>query len=141
MSVDMGHGLSVVVVEDHPLQGSLLRQALARRMPACQVELFLDGLAAFRRLMNLECPVPSLLVLDLDLPGRTGHELLADRRDDERLAALPAVVLTSSTDVADRDRSLELGATLHLLKPVDAQGFISLADRLAALLGAVRSTR
>lgn len=130
-----------MVVEDHPLQGSLLRRALARTMPACRVELFLDGLAAFRRLMNLECPVPSLLVLDLDLPGRTGHELLADRREAERLVSVPAVVLTSSTDVADRERSLALGATLHLLKPVDAQGFISLADQLAALLGATRSPR
>ena len=123
---------SVVVVEDHPLHARVLRQALATRLPAGNVELFADGTTACRRLMEGE--VPDLLVLDLDLPGRSGHELLSQCANAARLRGMQTVVVTSSTDAADRERSLELGAALHLPKPVDAAGFIQLADGLAALV-------
>jgi CheY-like chemotaxis protein len=124
----------VVVVEDHPLQGRLLRQALSARLPGCTVELFEDGLAASRRLADPEDAPPDLLVLDLAVPGRSGHDLLSERALDVRLASIPAVVVTSSQAEVDRDRSLALGADLHLHKPVDADGFSRLADRLASLI-------
>jgi len=125
----------VLVVEDHALHGRLLRQVLKRSLPACEVEQFADGSTAARRLRDPSRPVPALLVLDLDVPGRSGHELLTDRARDQRLAAVPAVIVTSSRAAGDRERSLALGASLHLEKPTDADGFLLLADRLAALLG------
>jgi CheY-like chemotaxis protein len=99
------------------------------------VEVIRDGSAAARRLLDPEQPVPALLVLDLDLPGRDGHQLLADRAADPRLCSVPAAVVTSSGASADRERSLELGASAHLIKPEDGAGFVDLADRLAALIG------
>jgi CheY-like chemotaxis protein len=131
----------VVIVEDHPLHARLLRRAIADRLPGCRVEVFADGAAAFRRLLDRGAPVPDLLVLDLEVPGRSGHELLADRAEDERLREVPAVIVTSSSADADRERSLALGATVHLLKPADADGFGELADGLAALLRPSRSRR
>jgi CheY-like chemotaxis protein len=125
-------GPTVVLVEDHPLHARVLRQALAVRLPGGEIELFDDGTTACRRLM--EGSVPDLLVLDLDLPGRTGHELLVQCADAETLSEMAIVVVTSSTDTADRERSLALGVTLHLPKPVDAAGFMQLADGLAALV-------
>jgi two-component system, chemotaxis family, response regulator Rcp1 len=124
----------VVLVEDHPLHARVLRKALAARLPGGDVELFGDGTSACRRLM--EGSVPDLLVLDLDLPGRSGHELLAQCADAERLRAMQTVVVTASASAADRERSLALGVTLHLPKPVDAAGFMQLADGLAALVNA-----
>ena len=123
---------TVVLVEDHPLHARVLRRALAVRLPGGDIELFDDGTSACRRL--LEGSRPDLLVLDLDLPGRTGHELLSQCADAEMLNEMPTVVVTSSIDAADRERSLALGVTLHLPKPVDAAGFIQLADGLAALV-------
>jgi CheY-like chemotaxis protein len=128
---------SVVLVEDHPLHARVLRQALAARLRGGRFELFADGTAACRRL--IDGAVPDLLVLDLDLPGRNGHELLALCMTDERLRSMQTVVLTASTAAADRERSLELGAALHLPKPVDAAGFMQLADGLAALVSPSRS--
>jgi DNA-binding response OmpR family regulator len=125
---------SVVLVEDHPLHARVLQQALTTRLPGGHVELFADGTAACRRLMDGE--VPDLLVLDLDLPGRSGHELLAQCAAAARLSGMQTVVVTASTDAADRVRSLELGAAMHLPKPVDAAGFMQLADGLAALVNA-----
>jgi CheY-like chemotaxis protein len=124
----------VVLVEDHPLHARLLRRAIADRLPGCRVEVFADGAAAVRRLLDRAAPVPDLLVLDLELPGRSGHELLADRAAQERLRGVPTVVVTSSTAVADEQRSLALGATMHVRKPVDPDGFARLAEGLTALL-------
>jgi CheY-like chemotaxis protein len=125
----------VVVVEDHPLHGRFLRRALEERLDGRPVELIPDGTAAARRLRDPAQPVPALLVLDLDLPGRSGHELLGDRANDPRLAPVPAAIVTSSAAPGDHERSLALGASAHLSKPNDPAGFADLADRLAELLG------
>jgi CheY-like chemotaxis protein len=127
-------GPIVVVVEDHPLHARVLRQALAGRIRGGRVELYDDGKTAFRRLRDRAARLPDLLVVDLDVPGCTGHELLAGCAEDARLRDVQSVVVTSSTAAADRERSLELGAALHLPKPVDAAGFMQLADGLAALV-------
>jgi CheY-like chemotaxis protein len=123
-----------VLVEDHPLHARVLRQALEGRLPGGRVELFADGTTACRRLLDGAEAVPDLLLLDLDLPGRSGHELLAECAGTARLRTMQTVVVTASTDAADRERSLELGAAMHLPKPVDAAGFIQLAAGLAALV-------
>jgi CheY-like chemotaxis protein len=125
----------IVVVEDHPLHGRLLRRALELEAVGRPVEVFPDGATAAERLRDPAQPLPALLVFDLDVPGRDGHALLADRAGDPRLSAVPAVVVTSSSAPADRERSLALGASLHLTKPQDGAGFADLADRLAALIG------
>jgi CheY-like chemotaxis protein len=124
----------VLMVEDQPLQARLLRRALSARLPDCTFELFADGVEASRRLADRGGAPPDLLVLDLTVPGRSGHDLLGDRARDARLAAVPAVVVTSSEAPADRDRSLALGADLHVSKPVDADGYSRLAERLASLV-------
>lgn len=123
----------IVVVEDHPLHARLLRHAL-ERVDGRPVEVICHGAVAARRLLDPSQPLPALLVLDLDVPGRSGHELLAACAGDSRLCAVPAAVVTSSSAAEDRERSLALGATLHVSKPEDGAGFADLADRLAALL-------
>jgi CheY-like chemotaxis protein len=130
----MPRGPLVIIVEDHPLHARMMRRALTLRVDGARVEVFADGLAALRRLTDRSAEAPDLLVLDLALPGRSGHELLADRAADGRLARIPAAVVTSSTLSSDHDRSLALGATAHLLKPVDTDGFMELAERLGELL-------
>jgi CheY-like chemotaxis protein len=129
-------GPIAVLVEDHPLHARVLRQALAGRLPGGRVELFADGTTACRRLLDGTEAVPDLLVLDLDLPGHSGRELLAQCASTARLREMQTVVVTASTDAADRERSLALGAAMHLPKPVDAAGFMQLADGLAALVSA-----
>jgi CheY-like chemotaxis protein len=125
----------IVLVEDHPLHGRLLRRALERHVDGRPIELIPDGTEAAQRLFDPALPLPALLVFDLDVPGRGGHDLLAARARDSRLAAVPAAVVTSSAAPADRERSLALGATLHVSKPEDGEGFAHLADRLASLIG------
>lgn len=136
MAVDRDRdGPLVLIVEDHELHARLLRRALGERLPGCEVEIVGDGAQAVRRLARADGRVPDLLVFDLALPGATGHELLSACAGDARLAHVPAAVVTSSDSPDDRDRSLELGAKVHLAKPLDLDGFEELADRLVRLMG------
>lgn len=76
---------------------------------------------------------PDVLILNLVMPHVDGMEILASMRRDETLAAIPVIILTSSTDPTTRMRALDLGATDFLGKPVDAS---ELALRLQNTLAA-----
>ena len=63
---------------------------------------------------------PDAVLLDLNMPGLGGMELLAQIRADADLSSVPVLILTASGDTATRAEALELGATDFLAKPVDA---------------------
>jgi CheY-like chemotaxis protein len=125
----------VLIVEDQPLDAMLLRRAMRRLVPTALIEALHDGSAALRRLRDAAAAPPDLIVLDLNLPGPSGHELLAEVRSSMRLSETPCVVLTSSKTDKDRRRSLELGATAHVVKPSSLDDYTLLAVELTALLG------
>lgn len=62
-------------------------------------------------------PYPELLVLDLDMPKKTGFEVLAWFQQQPHLRHIPVVVLSASKDHANIQRSLDLGANSYLTKP------------------------
>ena len=75
--------------------------------------------------------MPDLLLLDLKMPGKTGHEVLAQIKGDEELRKVPVAVLTSSDRDDDIARSYGLGGNHFLTKPEDPA---ELEKRLRALL-------
>jgi DNA-binding response OmpR family regulator len=75
-------------------------------------------------------PLPSLILLDLNLPKKSGLEVLSWIRGQASLKRVPVVVLTSAWNDADVDRAYELGANSYLVKPV---GFGQLVETVRAL--------
>lgn len=75
-------------------------------------------------------PVPALMLLDINLPLRSGFEVLAWIRSQAHLRCLPVVMFSSSGRPEDRARASELGATSYLLKPTSGRDF---TDIVAAL--------
>jgi len=72
-------------------------------------------------------PFPALILLDLQLPRRSGHEVLEWLRgQEEGLRRLPVVVLTSSKEPRDVNRAYELGANSYLVKPVSFEALLEL---------------
>ena len=61
--------------------------------------------------------IPSIILLDLKMPGKSGFDVLSWVRSNPALRALPVIVLTSSSHDSDVRRSYELGATAYLVKP------------------------
>jgi two-component system response regulator len=73
---------------------------------------------------------PAVVLLDLKLPKKDGHEVLQDMRRDPRTRRLPVVVLTSSDEERDIVRSYDLGANSFVRKPIDFAEFIAAARQL-----------
>ena len=119
----------ILLVEDNPGDAQLVRMAFAEALPSARVSVVTDGEAALVRLRD-EGP-PDLLLLDLNLPRLSGHEVLEEIRTDAALRRLPVVVLSSSEAEADVTRSYELGANSHVAKPGDVDALFALAETLA----------
>ena len=73
-----------------------------------------------------EAPRPGLLLLDLKMPRKDGHEVLREMRADPRLRTIPVVVLTNSKAEEDIVRSYEMGVSRCITKPVDFPGLVRL---------------
>jgi two-component system, chemotaxis family, response regulator Rcp1 len=71
-----------------------------------------------------EAPRPDLILLDLNLPGKDGREVLAELKADPDLKTIPVVVLTMSRAEADIFRAYELQANCYITKPLDFVQFL-----------------
>ena len=70
-------------------------------------------------------PRPSIVLLDLNLPGTDGREVLHEMKNAEHLKSIPVIVLTTSTDSRDIDSCYRMGANSYIKKPVDLTAFMA----------------
>ena len=88
-------------------------------------------LAHLGRVKSGHEPMPALVLLDLNMPGMNGLEVLKETRKDPIFASLPIVcILTSSTDPRDKQQAAELGASGFRLKPTDVDECVAFFDSL-----------
>lgn len=77
-----------------------------------------------------ESDMPGLILLDLNLPGLDGRDVLEKIKANPATKRLPVVVMTSSAGQQDIDRCYEMGANSYVVKPVDLDGFLRAITRL-----------
>ncbi len=77
-----------------------------------------------------KAPRPGVILLDLNLPGTDGREVLSDIKADPALQQIPVIVLTTSSDDRDIDACYRAGASSYIQKPVDLDGFMKAIERL-----------
>ena len=115
--------IEILLVEDNPGDARLAVEAFRDGKLANRLRVVGDGdeaLALLRREgPHRDAPRPDLVLLDLNLPRVGGHEVLAQLRADPELDRIPVVVLTASQEEHEALRSLHLGATAYMTKPVD----------------------
>ncbi|MBU1053620.1 MAG: response regulator [Proteobacteria bacterium] len=75
-------------------------------------------------------PIPGLILLDLNLPGSDGRDVLKDIKSHDYLKKIPVVVLTTSNDERDIDRCYEDGANSYICKPLNLDNFIKSIQQL-----------
>ena len=73
---------------------------------------------------------PSLVLLDLNMPGTDGKEVLEEIKTDDNLKDIPVLILTTSMDERDIEDCYKLGANTYIHKPVNFQGFMEAMQRL-----------
>jgi CheY-like chemotaxis protein len=119
----------IVLVEDNPGDVALVREALYEYGIQSELTVLFDGERAFElfdRLDRDRMRSPDLVLLDLKLPKRDGHEVLEHMRASVQCAHVPVVIVTSSDAREDRDKAAKMGATRYIRKPHSLDEFIQL---------------
>ena len=127
----------IVLVEDNPGDVGLVREALYEYGIGFELTVLFDGERAFELIDRLDrdrMRCPDLVLLDLKLPKRDGHEVLEHMRASVQCAHVPVVIVTSSNAREDRDKAAKLGATRYIRKPHRLDEFIQLGAIFKELL-------
>lgn len=114
--------LEILLVEDNTADARLVRELLAEAKLMNVLRVAGDGEAALALLRGgngSPAHHPDLILLDLNLPKRSGHEVLEEIKNDPDLHNIPIVVLTTSDQERDVVRSYDLRANAYVVKPVD----------------------
>ena len=121
--------VEILLVEDNPDDVDLTIEAFKESSSPSRLHVVEDGVEALAFLRRQGAyagsPRPDLILLDLNLPRKSGHEVLAEIKTDPGLLQIPVVVLTTSAADADVVRSYELAANCYITKPVDVNAFFS----------------
>src|SRR3954469_16003959 len=123
--------IRVLLVEDNPADADLVRESLDERDFRVDLTVAGSGTEALRLLKRdggQGATPPDLILLDLNLPGLDGRQVLARIRADEQFRRCPVVVLTSSEAEHDVTQSYELGANCYVVKPLEFTEYMSVMN-------------
>ena len=126
----------IVLVEDNPKDLELTLLALEQARLVNEVITLRDGAEALDYLCcrasweSREKGNPAVILLDLKLPKLNGLEVLEFIKRDPELRKIPVVVLTSSREEPDLQRSYELGVNAYVVKPVSFNDFVKAVQEL-----------
>ncbi len=120
--------VNILLVEDSPTDIDLTREGLEMGKLTNNLKVIengVDALAYLRREGEYSDAVrPDLVLLDLNLPGKDGREVLEDIKSDPDLMSIPVVILTSSKAEEDIARTYKLHANCFITKPVNFSRFV-----------------
>ena len=129
----MKDNIEILLVEDTPSDVRLTQEALKRSDLKYEMHVVNDGEEAMEHLIRLKeshQDLPDVILLDLNMPRKNGHEVLAEIKNDSVLRAIPVVLLTVSENDEDVLEALKLKMNYYIAKPVSA-------PKLTALLSSI----
>jgi len=135
--------LNILLVEDDPGDVVLVREALGEREPPLSLEVVGDGVEAMRFVraegVHAASPRPDLILLDLNLPRKSGAEVLAEIKGDPALRTIPVIILTTSNADEDVMRAYRNHANAYVSKPSDFARFREIVHRIDEFFAGVVS--
>ncbi len=137
----------ILIVEDNPGDIRLIKEALKTSSFNLNLYFVLDGVEALQFLETKKREpsnnFPQLIVLDLNLPKKSGFEVLQVVKRDERLKRIPVIILSSSQNPEDIARAYDLHANCYLNKASNFEAYIDLVKALEyfwAMMSPIPST-
>ncbi len=126
--------LQLLLIEDNAGDVRLIREAFITSGQNVDIAVARDGVEALDYLRGSvsggSAVRPDLILLDLNLPRKSGREVLREVKADDRLSAIPVVVLTTSAADEDISYSYQTHANTYIIKPVNL-------DRLFEVIGSI----
>lgn len=127
----------ILIIEDSPEDYETTLRAFRRaglRNPMVHCATGDDALDFLHRRGRYHSPTPvprpGIILLDLNLPGTDGRDVLLEIKREQDLACIPIVVLTTSDDARDVQACYDAGANSYVQKPVDLDSFMAAIQRL-----------
>jgi CheY-like chemotaxis protein len=127
----------ILLIEDNPSDVRLTEEAMRDMRVVNKLHIASNGEEAlaflFRKGQFAKAPRPDFILLDWNLPGVDGSEVLEIVRGDANLKSIPVIVLTSSRDQIDVVKAYHLQASAYITKPVDMSGFVTIMESCPSL--------
>ena len=134
MTTGSAKPIEILLVEDNPGDVRLTQEGLRDGKVRNRMAVVVDGVQAMNFLHKqapfTDAPRPDLILLDLNLPKKSGLEVLKEIKGDEELRRIPVVVLTTSQAELDILKSYDLHANAYIAKPVELKQFISVVKAI-----------
>ncbi len=135
--------ITLVLVEDDPGHARLIEKNLRRASLSNDLVMFNNGYQAVEYVFcegDYESRNPNdplLILLDLNLPGMDGYEILQRVKSNQQTRQIPIVILTTTDDPREIARCYELGCNVYVTKPVDYEQFSEAIQKLGLFLAVV----
>lgn len=133
-AVQMARPVEILLVEDNPGDARLAVEVLKADKLVNNLSIVEDGVEAMAFLRRegkyANAVRPDLILLDLNLPRKSGSEVLAEIKADEDLKHIPVVMLATLDIEEDILRSYDLHANCYIVKPIDLEGLIKVAKSI-----------
>ncbi len=124
----------ILLIEDNEGDIELTKEAFEEAKFRNNLHVVMDGEAAldylYKRKPYENVPTPDIVLLDLNLPGTDGRDVLDVIKQDDELKQIPTIILTSSAADKDVIDSYNLYANCYIVKPVNAIKFIEVVQRV-----------
>lgn len=119
--------INILLVEDNLADIRLTQEALSEGSIANTLHIVKDGAQAmdflYKRPPFAEAITPDLILLDLNIPKKSGQEVLKEIKEDSKLKSIPVVIITTSSSEHDVARTYAHDANCYITKPVDFEQF------------------
>ena len=126
--------VKILLVEDNEGDIVLTREALEECKIIGKVDIARDGAAAihfFDEILRVEhANLPDMVLLDINLPKKNGHEVLKYIKEHDLLRHIPVIMLTTSSSKKDIVESYKHFANCYITKPVDVDHFIDVISQI-----------
>jgi CheY-like chemotaxis protein len=135
--------VTILLVEDDPGHARLIEKNLRRSNITNDIIRFDSGQNALDYLFKTgdyaasPNDSPVLVLLDLNLPGMDGYQILKRMKQDERTKRIPVVILTTTDDGREVDKCYDLGCNVYITKPVDYAQFSQAIRKIGMFLSVV----
>ncbi|SRR5579871_2462385 len=119
--------VEILLVEDNPGDARLMQETFNRSKFVVNLNIVPDGDAAMDYLSRKNpyhsAPRPDFILLDLNLPRKNGHEVVAMIKSSRRLSGIPTLILTGSARDEDRWQAAQKRVSAYLVKPAELRHF------------------
>jgi len=131
--------IKFLLVEDDDDHAEIVIRSLRKEQTYMSIDRVRDGVEALQYLHGdghfLGVSLPDVVLLDLKLPKKDGHEVLSEIKNDERLRLIPVIILTTSDAEVDRVQAYRLHANSYLVKPLDGDHFRKMVQAMSVYWG------